>query len=747
MFEIEGCGNLEPEHRVAAIIEQDVLRKALTKSNLTREDLLDPTNQPNLILEGEDLITCVYGKHRLKAGERFGETIWLVDLYRDDISIEALAQLREESTESIKFTVGEIYRTLRSYQISQNAAQEQKWWARLGSEDCRKQVRRLQRDTHRRDILDMLLPYVGLWKPLRSSQITRMLGLKCPEILLHYLRKIYEMWKAVVNPQWGSVVDSDSVLQIEGLMPNISLADRRRVTDLMDSKRIFPLITIPEDREKVKTHLLQTPGRIISLNTLLQDTLFLEEPAKALHRLCPPKFKGSFKKAMLSQWNLIGAAGILEIQTAEHKFTKMKQTEHSFSISMIQLWLFACRHFVHQRSRARKNRHHFEWPTKDVSLSRLATLASRLGFKSEQISLLQNNNLGQLMAQGFFKSLCREEFYEYKEYKVQSMSNKLQSFLQNLPRYVEEEDATAQFTTNDPELEASHRFNSPTRDEYDRQRKHMFANQLFGRDQPQSQYVTSLGVTKDIIGCFFGKTLFQQLWEQNSLQSSYSPESMEVDTAGSAEERPAVHPLNSPPVEVPQSSVNSGLDVIKDDDRTLELDNHPSGTPDRDAPPLAAGFEETSQQMEIKNYLSTNRTVSEMLSEWYQSRQELILVYLFESRIYYKFFLAGGSNLRANLRDLARKHVLMVANEHELVNPDMNEVYEAALKHRLVLVAKKDNPSHERELEGTISLDKLREYFLNYDIHTGKRKADSTANRSGKRHKDGHLSIDYEEEL
>ena len=93
------------------------------------------------------------------------------------------------------------------------------------------------------------------------------------------------------------------------------------------------------------------------------------------------------------------------------------------------------------------------------------------------------------MAQGFFKSLCREEFYEYKEHKVQSISNKLQSFLQNLPRYVEEEDTTTQFTTNDPELEASHRFNSPTRDEYDRQRRHIFANQLFGPDQPQSQYL------------------------------------------------------------------------------------------------------------------------------------------------------------------------------------------------------------------------------------------------------------------
>jgi hypothetical protein len=82
-FEIEGCGNLEPEHRVAAIIDQGVLSKALAKSNLTRETLLDPTKQRSLILEGSDLVTCVYGKHRLNAGERFGETVWLVDLYRD----------------------------------------------------------------------------------------------------------------------------------------------------------------------------------------------------------------------------------------------------------------------------------------------------------------------------------------------------------------------------------------------------------------------------------------------------------------------------------------------------------------------------------------------------------------------------------------------------------------------------------------------------------------------------------------
>jgi hypothetical protein len=59
------------------------LSRALTKSDLTRESLLDPTNQPGLSFEGDVRLMCVYGKHRLKAAESFGETRWLVDLYLD----------------------------------------------------------------------------------------------------------------------------------------------------------------------------------------------------------------------------------------------------------------------------------------------------------------------------------------------------------------------------------------------------------------------------------------------------------------------------------------------------------------------------------------------------------------------------------------------------------------------------------------------------------------------------------------
>lgn len=564
-------------------------------------------------------------------------------------------------------------------------------------------------------------------------------------MLNHYLCVVLEIWTKFLESQDGWLVDSDSVSHIEGLMPSIAVADRKRITDLMDSKKIFPLLRTTQHREVLKSRLLQTPGRILSLTTLIQDTLFIERPARALHCLCPPKFKQSLRKVMLTQWNLVGTGGLLEVQTTEHEFTTLQQTEHPFVVSMLQLWLFACRHFVHQGGRVRNFRQQFECSTIDVSLSKLAILASRLGFESDQIRQLRSRNLGQHMAQGFFESLSREEFYKYEERKVQSISNRLQSMLQNLPRYLAEDDSTARFTTNDPELEASHRFNSPARDEYLQQRRNIFYNQIFGPDQPPSEYVTSLGVVKDIIRSFFGKSsFFQPILDERQATPVQSPIRLtetapgSIDTDMDFEEwHLQVQPVNPSPSEAPQPSINSGPELVEEDtSEPIELANHPSGTPDRDAPPLAAGFEETSQPMETKNYLSVRNKVPEILSTWYRSHQEVIVLYLFESRVYYKFFLGGGFNLRAVLQDLASDHLFMVINEYGIGTPDMNKVYEAALKERLILVGKIDNPSHGNDMEGTISLDKLRDYVLDYDVHTGKRKADSTDNRSRKRHQD-----------
>lgn len=133
---------------------------------------------------------------------------------------------------------------------------------------------------------------------------------------------------------------------IEGLYPQISLHDREYIVELIDTNRLFPAIIKVEDRENLKNRILKVEGRITSLKTLMQDALFLNLPTHALLRLCPRNFKGSLLAVMQQQWNSITSQQGYEIQTSEHSFKILPNSQGTFMDSMIQLWLFLLRHFV-----------------------------------------------------------------------------------------------------------------------------------------------------------------------------------------------------------------------------------------------------------------------------------------------------------------------------------------------------------------------------------------------------------------
>jgi hypothetical protein len=83
IFEIEGCCNLEPEHRIAAVVDSSTFTNALSMTGATEEQLLDPASQIALKFNENARLVCVYGKHRLRAAEAVGESCWLVDIYND----------------------------------------------------------------------------------------------------------------------------------------------------------------------------------------------------------------------------------------------------------------------------------------------------------------------------------------------------------------------------------------------------------------------------------------------------------------------------------------------------------------------------------------------------------------------------------------------------------------------------------------------------------------------------------------
>lgn len=103
----------------------------------------------------------------------------------------------------------------------------------------------------------------------------------------------------------------------------------------------------------------------------------------------------------------------------------------------------------------------------------------------------------------------------------------------------------------------------------------------------------------------------------------------------------------------------------------------------------------------------------------------MIVIFLFEFRVYYKFNRTGGFNLRSTtLQCLSRQHIFLIINYFGIRVTDIHIAYDEALKERLLLVGRRDNPGQEKDDVGVISVDELREYVLNYDVHTGKRKAD-----------------------
>lgn len=81
IFKIEGCGHLEPEHRVAAIIDAQILEEAAASSMVTNEMLLKEVDPPSLRFRQDIQLLCPYGKHRLLAAKVYGEKWWLVELY------------------------------------------------------------------------------------------------------------------------------------------------------------------------------------------------------------------------------------------------------------------------------------------------------------------------------------------------------------------------------------------------------------------------------------------------------------------------------------------------------------------------------------------------------------------------------------------------------------------------------------------------------------------------------------------
>ncbi|KAJ5946389.1 hypothetical protein N7454_003228 [Penicillium verhagenii] len=489
---------------------------------------------------------------------------------------------------------------------------------------------------------------------------------------------------------------------------------------------------------------------------------------------------------MNRHWELPGDMQSLDVQTSEHKYSTVPVTPNVFKICTLQLWMFAIRHFTYRQPRSHSSQ---RGSSEALSLGNLALLARRLGFKSEQIAHIQSSNMRRNVAKDFLQALCQQELCKVEDSRLHQASRQLHSFLRNLEKLGIPEDVnnTVVYTTDDQYYLAKHRFNKPTRDQFVQQREFLFVHYISSSDQAISQYPTPIGVTRDILCSFFGYDIRNMLsnygnspsvghsspgidetmhdiplsHDGDAMADSPSEYSEHLDTAPALSSQNILEPYQTdtthamtdpPPIEysedqniapdVPLSPVlephqteihqdreqatpDSPLSHMPVVSEPIPLYPHPSGTPEPSLP-LACGFEDLSciAPMECEAFISSRKTTAEILSDWSQSRKEVIVIWMFELRAYYKFKLGDSLALRSLIKNLSRNHIFMIIKEDfdGMGVPEIENTLKEAIEQRLLVGAKQDNPSGTRT-ETTI--DYLKQYVKEYDIHTGKRKIDA----------------------
>ncbi len=78
------------------------------------------------------------------------------------------------------------------------------------------------------------------------------------------------------------LIDSATVEALQLKAPSISTEDAAFVNNGMASRKLFPFITDPAVREKIRLNVLQTEGLILTLWSYSEDTKYLEPLVNAM---------------------------------------------------------------------------------------------------------------------------------------------------------------------------------------------------------------------------------------------------------------------------------------------------------------------------------------------------------------------------------------------------------------------------------------------------------------------------------
>ena len=203
IFELQGCDDGKPEHRVPALVRKDELHSVLARSGFQDGVHVEP---PKLTFG--HALPFLRGRHRLVAAAEYlavEEQWWTVDLYdqgectrtfitlhyvtdnKGVISSAQLRRLREEYDNAAVPDDGEIYCKILTYQERDNQGGVKEEFAKWTPSKTR-DFKQLQERIEFSDLkakLNRLRPFKGLWQALEFGAFRRAMTMRCYEVRLN----------------------------------------------------------------------------------------------------------------------------------------------------------------------------------------------------------------------------------------------------------------------------------------------------------------------------------------------------------------------------------------------------------------------------------------------------------------------------------------------------------------------------------------------------------------------------------
>ncbi|KAH8600139.1 hypothetical protein B0O99DRAFT_590536 [Bisporella sp. PMI_857] len=336
-----GCDRGNPKFYISAVVRGNELMNILEFSSLTLSNLQRSTTDTNYrptLYTGGSKVLCLFGRHRIEAAKLFlhsQDAWWTIELFLSEPGVAPLSD-------------GEVYRKVRYYKEEEDIVQE---WMLTLSNSKRTILQRLLRDPLKKSF-DLLLDFPGIWCGLEIGNISRHFALRCPEEVTNYLEhNILEVWNNITlkDTQLRGFVDIGTVRNLENRCPANSVSDRDYIIRAMDGNIIFPGISDPDTRRKIKIAILELKLIIPSLKTFHESLNYFEIGVKIIKNLiCTERVKVSLRQYMASprMWHP-PPAPIVEVNDSEFRHITLNPYEEEYSkIAFLHLFVIVLRQFA-----------------------------------------------------------------------------------------------------------------------------------------------------------------------------------------------------------------------------------------------------------------------------------------------------------------------------------------------------------------------------------------------------------------